>query len=464
MRGSWWTIVGLFAAMATAAPVAAAEGSWPAIRDALFAGRELKDGGGLIAIEAPGRAQDAAVVPVTVRALQPQSAMSWIRTVHLIIDENPAPVAGVFHLFPETGDATIATRIRVNQYTNLHAVAETSDGELYMVERFIKAAGGCSAPGLKDKATVMARLGQMKLKPLTAFAPGQLQQAQLLISHPNYTGMQMDQLTRYWIPPDYVRLVKIRLGETPILEIEGDIALSEDPVLHFLVPGRCSGTHDRSGRGQRGPQVRAVLADRADLVAVGMTEGLIAGADGRLRCAWAGNDPLYQAYHDQEWGRPTNDDRYLFEKLCLEGFQSGLSWLTILRKRDNFRRAFANFDAEALSRFGPDDVTRLLGDAGIVRHRGKIESTVNNAHRALELRAEAGSIHAFVRQFAPPPRKSRVDLATLRTLAKTSESTALSKELRRRGWSFVGPTTVYAFMQAVGLVDDHVAGCWVDCS
>ena len=110
-----------------------------------------------------------------------------------------------------------------------------------------------------------------------------------------------------------------------------------------------------------------------------MTEGLIAGADGRLRCAWAGNDPLYHAYHDQEWGRPTSDDRYLFEKLCLEGFQSGLSWLTILRKRENFRRAFANFDAEALCRFGPDDVTRLLGDAGIVRHRGKIESTLNNA-------------------------------------------------------------------------------------
>ncbi len=192
-----------------------------------------------------------------------------------------------------------------------------------------------------------------------------------------------------------------------------------------------------------------------------LPEGLLLGPDGRLRCAWSGSDPLYQEYHDLEWGRPTTDDRYLFEKLCLEGFQAGLSWLTILRKRENFRRAFAEFDAERLCRFGPDEVSRLLGDAGIVRHRGKIELVLNNARRALELRAEAGSIHAFVRRFAPAPRPARIDLATLRTLASTPESTALSKELRRRGWSFVGPTTVYAFMQATGLVDDHVAGCWV---
>ena len=133
------------------------------------------------------------------------------------------------------------------------------------------------------------------------------------------------------------------------------------------------------------------------------------------RCAWCGDDPLYTAYHDHEWGRPTSDDRYLFEKLCLEGFQSGLSWLTILRKRENFRRAFANFDAEALCRFGPADVTRLLADAGIVRHRGKIESVLNNARRAVELRAEAGSLHAFVQRFAPDPRPERLDWATLRS-------------------------------------------------
>lgn len=191
--------------------------------------------------------------------------------------------------------------------------------------------------------------------------------------------------------------------------------------------------------------------------------GLLAGADGKKRCAWAGDDPLYCAYHDQEWGRPTCDDRYLFEKLCLEGFQAGLSWLTILRKRENFRRAFANFDAETLTRFGPGDVTRLLADAGIVRHRGKIESVLNNARRAVDLRAEAGSIAAFARRFTPDPasRPARLDWATLRAIAKTPESTALSTELRQRGWSFVGPTTVYAFMQAVGIVNDHVTGCWI---
>ena len=206
------------------------------------------------------------MVPVTVKALQPQAPERWIRTVHLIVDENPAPVAGVFRFFPETGDATIATRIRVDQYTNLHAVAETSDGELYMVERFIKASGGCSAPGMKDKEAVMARLGKMQLKPMTAFAPGQLQEAQLLISHPNYTGMQMDQLTRLWIPPDYVRFVKVRVGDTPVLEVEGDIALSENPAFTFSFQADAPGADGRRGRGQRGPQVRAELADRPDLL------------------------------------------------------------------------------------------------------------------------------------------------------------------------------------------------------
>jgi DNA-3-methyladenine glycosylase I len=190
-------------------------------------------------------------------------------------------------------------------------------------------------------------------------------------------------------------------------------------------------------------------------------DGLISGPDGRMRCSWHRNEPLYLAYHDEEWGRPTADDRYLFEKLCLEGFQSGLSWLTILRKRENFRRAFARFDVDALCGFGPPDVERLLADAGIVRHRGKIESVLNNARRARELRDEAGSLAGFVWRYAPGPasRPERFDWATLKTIAKTPESTALSKELRRRGWSFVGPTTVYAFMQAVGMVNDHVEGC-----
>jgi DNA-3-methyladenine glycosylase I len=190
-------------------------------------------------------------------------------------------------------------------------------------------------------------------------------------------------------------------------------------------------------------------------------DGLRAGTDGLVRCAWCGDDPLYVSYHDEEWGRPTADDRYLFEKLCLEGFQSGLSWITILKKRESFRRAFASFDAEALCAFGPADVERLLADAGIVRHRGKIESVLNNARRVRELRTEAGSLAAFVERYVPDPasRPQRLDWATLRTIARTPESTALSKELRRRGWTFVGPTTVYAFMQAVGMVNDHVEGC-----
>jgi DNA-3-methyladenine glycosylase I len=189
------------------------------------------------------------------------------------------------------------------------------------------------------------------------------------------------------------------------------------------------------------------------------TPGLQTDADGVTRCWWCGTDPLYVAYHDHEWGRPVTADVRLFEKLCLEGFQSGLSWLTILRKRDNFRAAFAGFDPDLVARFDAADVERLLGDAGIVRHRGKIESTINNAGRALELIDEAGSIFAFVERYRPS-RPGRVgSIAEIQ--ASTPESTALSKDLKRRGWSFVGPTTVYAFMQAMGLVDDHIDGCHV---
>ncbi len=189
--------------------------------------------------------------------------------------------------------------------------------------------------------------------------------------------------------------------------------------------------------------------------------GLSRGADGLVRCGWAGSDPLYLLYHDREWGFPTSDDRRLFEKLCLEGFQSGLSWLTILRKREAFREAFCNFDPEVVAAFGRRDVVDLLRNAGIVRHRGKIESTINNARRALELRAETGSLARFVWSFEPPAsaRPRRLTRAVLRALGSTAESTALSKALRRRGWTFVGPTTAYAFMQAMGLVNDHLEGC-----
>jgi DNA-3-methyladenine glycosylase I len=191
-------------------------------------------------------------------------------------------------------------------------------------------------------------------------------------------------------------------------------------------------------------------------------EGLRAGPDGRPRCWWCGIDPLYRAYHDAEWGVPSADDARLFEKLCLEGFQSGLSWLTILRKREAFRRAFAGFDIAAMARFGEAEMAWLLSDAGIVRHRGKIESAINNARRALDLQREAGSLAAFVWRFEPGAgeRPGRFDRATLAALPSTPASAALSKALKARGWSFVGPTTVYAFMQAMGLVNDHVEGCF----
>ena len=191
--------------------------------------------------------------------------------------------------------------------------------------------------------------------------------------------------------------------------------------------------------------------------------GLEAGPDGKLRCFWGLSAPDYARYHDEEWGFPVTEDRRLFEKICLEGFQSGLSWLTILRKRDAFRRAFAAFDPARVARFGRRDVRRLLGDAGIVRHRGKIESTVNNARRALELAEEFGSLSAYLWRFEPDPasRPERLTWARLRRMATTPESTALSRDLKARGWTFVGPTTVYAFMQAMGLVNDHLDGCAV---
>ena len=183
------------------------------------------------------------------------------------------------------------------------------------------------------------------------------------------------------------------------------------------------------------------------------------GGDGRARCWWPGDDEGYLAYHDREWGRPVTDDDRLFEKLCLEGFQAGLSWLTILRKRGNFRAAFRGFDIPAVAAFEPGDVERLLGDAGIVRHRGKIASTVNNAGRALEVIEEFGSLAAYIWGWEPAP--GAAPPASMEALpASTPESEALAKDLKRRGWTFVGPTTVYAFMQSMGLVNDHIEGCF----
>jgi DNA-3-methyladenine glycosylase I len=181
-------------------------------------------------------------------------------------------------------------------------------------------------------------------------------------------------------------------------------------------------------------------------------------ADGLNRCGWAGSDPLYVAYHDTEWGRPVRNDNRLFEKLCLEGFQSGLAWITILRKREAFRAAFHGFDIDRVAMMGEPDIERLLGDAGIVRHRGKIASTINNARRTQEIIREAGSFADYVWGFRPEPGPAPQSLADLP--AKTAASERLSRDLRARGFSFVGPTTCYAFMQAMGLVNDHLAGCF----
>ncbi len=179
----------------------------------------------------------------------------------------------------------------------------------------------------------------------------------------------------------------------------------------------------------------------------------IPGPDGKPRCRWCAATPEYLAYHDSEWGFPVADDRRLFEKLSLEGFQSGLSWRTILAKRENFRAAFAGFDAAKVARFGARDVARLLKDAGIVRHRGKIEAVINNARRALDLAEREGSLAAYVWRFEPTA------LARPQSVSTSPESVAMSKDLKKRGWGFVGPTTVYAFMQAMGLVNDHAEDC-----
>jgi DNA-3-methyladenine glycosylase I len=191
-----------------------------------------------------------------------------------------------------------------------------------------------------------------------------------------------------------------------------------------------------------------------------MAPALSKGSDGRPRCWWGASSPDYERYHDEEWGRPVRDERGLYERMVLEGFQSGLSWLTILRKRENFRAAFANFDIETVASFGERDVARLLGDAGIVRHRGKIEAAIANAKAAAAMHADGESLGDLIWSFAPDGRR-RAPRSLEDLPAVTPESTALSKELKKRGFRFVGPTTAYATMQACGVVNDHLAGCWV---
>jgi DNA-3-methyladenine glycosylase I len=187
--------------------------------------------------------------------------------------------------------------------------------------------------------------------------------------------------------------------------------------------------------------------------------GLITGEDGVTRCWWASAAAELGPYHDTEWGFPVSDDARLFEKLSLEGFQAGLSWLTILRKREAFRAAFRGFEYARIARFGERDVERLMADPGIVRNRAKVEAVINNARRALELAEAEGSVAHYVWRFEPPARRGKLNRAELAKLARTPESEGLARDLKKRGWRFVGPTTVYAFMQAMGLVNDHLDGC-----
>ena len=217
----------------SALPALADDDPWPDIRAHLFEEREIQDGAGVIRLQAPERAEDAAVVPIKISADLPQTAERYIEKIHLLIDKNPAPIAGVFHLTPESGVATIATRVRVNEYTNVRAVAEMNDGGLYMATAFVKASGGCSAPALKDHEVAMSRIGKMKLKPITPFTPGEPNQVQLMISHPNYSGLQMDQLTRNWVPPHFVETIDVTYGGRTVMSVEGDISLSENPSVRF---------------------------------------------------------------------------------------------------------------------------------------------------------------------------------------------------------------------------------------
>jgi len=220
-----------------------------------------------------------------------------------------------------------------------------------------------------------------------------------------------------------------------------------------------------TGKSVKEPERNFTLATSpaADAIAPTAQEasGLVVGTDGRARCWWPGDDPLYVRYHDEEWGRPVRNDHRLFEKICLEGFQSGLSWLTILRKREHFRESFEGFDPERVARMTSRNVAQLMKNTGIVRHKGKIESTINNAKRALELIEERGSLAKYFWGWEPPvkERPAVCSYEALKATSTTPASVRLSKELKARGWTFVGPTTIYAFMQAMGLVNDHIEGC-----
>jgi sulfur-oxidizing protein SoxY len=211
--------------------------TWSTLKEQIFPGKTFEDGSGVISLDTPYRAVDAAVVPISIKAAKPQTPDHYIKTLYLIIDENPSPVAAVFHLTPQSGLADISTRVRVNKYTNVRAIAETSDGKSYMVTNFVKASGGCSAPALSDAESAMARLGKMKFKVLKS-AGDQPAEAQLLISHPNYSGLQFDQISRREIPADFVKTVEISVGDKKVLSADTDISISEDPsfIFHYVDP------------------------------------------------------------------------------------------------------------------------------------------------------------------------------------------------------------------------------------
>lgn len=245
------TIVAASLIAAISGPAFAGEETWEELRSMMFEGKEIHDGKGVLALEAPYRAHNAAVVPISVDSLLSPEDPRWIARLHLIIDENPSPVAGIFELSEEIGDGRLSTRIRVNEYSYVRAIAELSDGGIYMAKAFVKAAGGCSAPATTDPEAALARLGKMKFK--QSKPEGGAAQAKLLISHPNYSGLQIDQLTRNWIPPDYISHVEIsRDGET-LMSVDSDISLSEDPAISFtLNPDRAGTLHvsveDTEGR------------------------------------------------------------------------------------------------------------------------------------------------------------------------------------------------------------------------
>ena len=209
------------------------EDLWSDLREALFEERPIADAVGVIHLQAPKRAQDAAIVPVTVTAEIPQTAERYIKQITLVVDANPAPVAAVFNLTPENGVATISTRLRINAYSHVRAIAETNDGALFMATRFVKATGGCSAPALKDQDETLARLGKMKLKQSRRVVLGEPNKVQLLISHPNYSGLQMDQITRHYVPAHFVQDIAVSYAGQEIMTVEGAISLSEDPSIHF---------------------------------------------------------------------------------------------------------------------------------------------------------------------------------------------------------------------------------------